>query len=141
MSNCNGISLTYNFTLFYSVQNDSSASANQWVQFNLTSYYLTAGKENEKLTITKQLFTDYPFKFWRVQLTGDLIYSVNLTLQGDSSKAFFVNFPPVNGVCDVNPKNGTTSDLFTLYCSNWMDSEGFVTNYVFYGNLMKEKTF
>jgi len=129
--------MTYNFTLFYSAQNDINAIIDQWVQFNLSSYYLTAGKEKEQLKIKKQLFSDYPFKFWKVQLTGDLIYSANLTLQGDSSNEFLVNFPPANGECDVDPKNGTTSDVFSFNCSNWMDSEGFVTNYVFYGKCLE----
>jgi len=131
LSNCNGINMTYNFTLFYSAQNDINAIIDQWVQFNLSSYYLTAGQEKGQLKIKKQLFSDYPFKFWKVQLTGDLIYSANLTLQGDSSNEFLVNCPPANGECDVDPKNGNTSDVFSFNCSNWMDSVGFVTNYVF----------
>jgi hypothetical protein len=132
LSNCDGVGFVYNFTLFYSTQNFPLTSV-QWIQFNLNSYYVTSGFENEKLMIKKQLFQDYPFVLWKVQLIGDLIISQNETSQGQSSKVFYVNYPPKNGLCDVNPKNGTTNDLFTLYCLNWIDSDGVVVEYVYYG--------
>ena len=97
---------------------------------------MTYGQENEKLTIEKQLFQDFPFSLWKVQLTGNLTISPNETSLGQTSKEFYVNYPPINGMCDVVPKNGTTNDLFTLYCSNWIDSNGLVDKFVYYGILL-----
>ncbi len=107
----------------------------QWIQFNMTRYYIQSGHQYEQLTIKKQLFRDFPFVFWKFQLTGNLIITENVTSQGVTSKSFFVNYSPINGMCDVEPKNGTTSDIFNLFCLNWIDSEGFVTQYVYYGKI------
>ncbi len=57
-------------------------------------------------------------------------------MSGKSSISFFVNFPPRSGKCTVNPENGTTKTLFGIKCANWIDSEGSVSNFVFYGKLI-----
>ena len=49
---------------------------------------------------------------------------------------FFVNFPPRQGNCTVYPENGTTHTLFGIKCGNWIDTEGSVFNFVFYGKFI-----
>ena len=137
MGNCNGTGLAYNFTLFYLFQNLSS-SATQWIQFSKNKYLTKTGRENEQFSIEKQLFKDYPYTTWKVQLTGSFISFSNQSLKSDSSLLFYVNYSPTNGTCNVDPKNGTTKDLFTLTCLNWLDSGGgFLARYFFYGKFDK----
>lgn len=37
---------------------------------------------------------------------------------------FIINRPPSNGSCSITPLNGTTTTLFTVFCSNWSDQDG-----------------
>ncbi len=51
-----------------------------------------------------------------------------------SSLIFYVNQPPFSGSCDIDPKSGTTSTLFSIACINWIQPEGSPPlKYVFYG--------
>ena len=52
---------------------------------------------------------------------------------------FSVNFPPRLGYCTANPENGTTKTLFGIKCENWIDSEGSVSNFAFYGKFISLK--
>ncbi len=54
-------------------------------------------------------------------------------MSGKSSILFSVNFPPRSGKCTVNPENGTTQTIFNIKCTNWIDSEGSVFKFAFYG--------
>ena len=140
VSNCNGTDLTFNFTLFYTVQNASSG-ASQWVKFYQNDYTYSAGLQNEQLLVEKQIFSDYSYVLWKVQMTGSLTNFNKEIYESFSSIIFYVNHSPRNGTCDVYPKNGTTNDLFTLSCFNWNDTDGFVTKYVYYGKFNKIFTF
>ena len=60
-------------------------------------------------------------------------------MSGKSSMFFFVNFPPRQGYCNVNPDNGTTLTRFLIKCSDWIDTEGSVSNFAFYGKLIPFK--
>ena len=130
VSNCNGTNLEYNFTLFY-----MPTGALSWTPFSQDSYYV---KTNEKFIIKKQLFTDYPYVLWKVQMTGSLINYFNENLESATSTLFYVNYSPKSGTCDINPKSGNTNDLFTLSCLNWLDSDGFVAKYVYYGKFKRK---
>ena len=44
---------------------------------------------------------------------------------------FVINTPPSNGSCSVTPLTGSTSTVFTLACSQWIDLEG-IKDYSFY---------
>jgi len=104
---------------------------NQWLLFTNSSYYYT---ENNGLSLTmlENLFSDYSSQtIWKVELVA-LIPSRNAS--GSSSVMFYVNFPPRLGWCDVNPKNGSTNTLFSISCSNWVDPDGVVVSYAYYGN-------
>ena len=108
---------------------------NKWNVFKNQSYYYLTGKSLSDLTIKKELFSDFSTQaFWKIDL---VIYDTNPHLvqtQASSSIIFCVNHTPLSGSCDINPKNGTTSTLFYIYCTNWIDSNGVLaTNYVFYG--------
>ena len=48
-----------------------------------------------------------------------------------SALNFIINQPPNNGSCSINPRSGTTSTLFTINCTDWLDEDG-VKDYSFY---------
>jgi hypothetical protein len=89
------------------------------------------------LTLNEDIFRDHSsIIFWKIELEV-LISSRNVN--GKSSILFFVNFPPRFGNCTVNPENGSTKTLFGIICANWIDSEGSVFNFVFYGKFITFK--
>jgi hypothetical protein len=49
-----------------------------------------------------------------------------------SALNFRINEKPANGSCDIDPLNGTTSTMFTVNCSNWVDTDG-IQEYSVYG--------
>ncbi len=61
-------------------------------------------------------------------------------MSGKSSILFSINFPPQLGYCTVNTENGTSQTLFGINCGNWIDSEGSVFNFAFYGKFISFKT-
>jgi hypothetical protein len=42
-----------------------------------------------------------------------------------------MNQPPRNGSCLISPLSGTTSTLFTINCTDWIDEDG-IKDYSFY---------
>jgi hypothetical protein len=107
---------------------------NQWIPFTNSSYYYQTDLSDSFLTIRQNLFKDFPYQIiWKVELVVNTVLSNNENVNGSSSLIFYVNFPPKYGSCDINPKNGTTSTQFEIICTNWVDSNGTVTKYSFYG--------
>ena len=133
LSGCqNGDILTYSYNLYL-----LNTSTNQWKSLNNDSYFYLSGKNLSDFTIRKELFSDfYTQKIWKIDLLlNDINPLLNLTQIATSSLIVYVNQPPELGTCDINPKSGTTSTLFSISCSDWFQSDGSqVMNYVFYGN-------
>ncbi|UJR06961.1 hypothetical protein I4U23_011249 [Adineta vaga] len=72
-----------------------------------------------QLTCIKELFINYlQIKYWRFEV----IYSWNEIISS-SSINFLRNTCPSNGICTINPSNGTIYTLFTISCSNWYDKD------------------
>ncbi len=53
-----------------------------------------------------------------------------------SALNFVINQPPENGSCSIDPPNGTTTTLFTINCTGWIDEDN-IKDYSFY----REKIF
>jgi hypothetical protein len=103
---------------------------NQWTLFTRSEYFFTTGLD--LLTLKEEIFSDYPsIIIWKIELE---VRISSRNVSGKSSILFFVNFPPRQGYCAVNPDNGTTLTLFGFICSDWIDTEGSVSNFAFYGN-------
>ncbi|CAF1261744.1 unnamed protein product [Adineta steineri] len=102
----------------------------QWNQFNQTNQYeniLFFGIHTSNFTAMKTLFIDNPqITYWRFEV----VYSFSSTIS-TSALNFFINQPPVNGSCFINPLNGTTSTLFNISCPNWFDEDD-IKDYSFY---------
>ncbi len=61
-------------------------------------------------------------------ITNDMITN------GTSSLILKINQPPYNGICLLDNLEGTAlQTYFTIKCSNWVDADGFITSYEFYG--------
>ena len=134
---CTGSDLTYEFNLYM-----LDSSSNTWILFTNSSYYFTWGSSNSNLTILKNLFDDHSLQtIWKIQLNVIVAYG-NQSYTGSTSVQVLVNYPPLLGVCDINPRNGTTSTLFQISCNGWTDVSGTVTLFSFYGiyfNLFRNK--
>ena len=60
--------------------------------------------------------------------------SLNKNTKGSSSLIFKLNDLPKGGSCSINPKNGTAfKTFFTLFCTNWYDTDGVIKIYEYYG--------
>ena len=130
LSGCSG----KHFSFSYNIYTLDNSQAN----FTNFSYYYQTGMNKSDITLISQLFADYSmFSYWKVELVYNLTTYLNTTLFGISSLTFFINQPPSPGTCDITPKNGTTSDLFTIYCDGWSDeSYGTSINYTFYSRII-----
>ena len=88
------------------------------------------GVNTSVVTTREDLFVQYDWiEYWRYEV----IYSYGQPEQRSSSwMDIRVNQSPRNGSCSVSPLNGSTSTLFTLTCSKWIDEDG-IKDYSIYG--------
>ena len=106
-----------------------NGSSSQWMLFKNSSYFYYPFKSD--LTIKEDLFRDFDYQIiWKIEL---VVYSPSQNSSGSSSMIFYVNFPPRNGSCKINPRNGTTNTLFEINCYGWIDLDGSVASYSYYG--------
>ena len=79
-----------------------------------------------------ELFLNNSFvMFWKVNL--EII--INQEKASATSIVFKINKPPRDGKCVTNLLNGTSMETyFTIYCKNWIDEDGIIVKYEYYGN-------
>ena len=130
LTGCNeNDTLEFNYNLYM-----FNSSIKQWKQFFQNNFYYLTGKAKSGLTIKKNLFQEYfEQKIWKIELF--LNVTNRQSVFAFTSLIIYVNQPPKSGYCDIDPKNGTTSTLFNLICSGWIDTDGSLANYAFYGNI------
>ena len=136
--------ITWN--LYQGVMN-TSTNISQWIRYNQMIAYENIwffGKESliiygknkiesflggntANFTSSSQLFLFHQnVTLWRFEV----VYTFP-TGRSSSALNFVINQPPFNGTCSINPRNGTTSTLFNISCSNWFDDDG-IKDYSFY---------
>jgi len=127
LSGCDKESTIFTYYLYM-----LNSSSNQWIPFTNNSYYYYTGLNPQTdLTIKEELFHDFPSQtILKVELN---VYVPSKNSSGSASILFIVNFPPRNGLCDISPKNGTTYTLFSISCWNWMDTDGYLDAFAYYG--------
>ena len=87
-----------------------------------------SGIKTNTLTITKDFFLQNPtITYWRLEV----IYSFGSNTSSKISE-IQMNAPPHSGTCSIDPLNGTIITLFTINCSNWVDSDG-IKDYTIFG--------
>jgi len=107
---------------------------NQWLEFTDNSYFYQTGQSNSDLTILSDLFMNNTNQvIWMIELT---VFISSRNVSGYSSIILYVNFPPKLGTCDISPTSGTTDTLFTLNCYGWIDSDGSLISFAYYGNIL-----
>jgi len=123
-------------------------SLNNAIQYNFTVYvdlignftwqvYIDPanqilGAQTSELTLSSSLFLSNPtILFWKVELTAEVSQGVF----GTSSIILKTNKLPYNGNCYVDKLVGVSlSDYFNIRCENWIDSDGTIQTYEFFGN-------
>jgi hypothetical protein len=111
------------------------SSSNNWIPFTNESYFYTSIESDMNLIVLKDIFKLHPHQLiWKVEYRTTVLSYAQKNLTGESSILFYVNRPPLNGTCDIKPKNGSTNDLFYITCEKWSDDEGSVSSYSFFGN-------
>jgi hypothetical protein len=72
--------------------------------------------------------------YWRFEVVYTFLNEIS-----SSALNFIINQPPDNGSCTINPQNGTTSTLFTINCTDWLDEDG-IKDFSFYRkNILLQK--
>ena len=104
---------------------------NQWLEFTDNSFFYQTGQSNSDLTILSDLFMNNTNQvIWMIELT---VFISSRNVSGYSSIILYVNFPPKTGTCDISPTSGTTETLFTLNCFGWIDPDGSLISFAYYG--------
>lgn len=97
------------------------------------------GQNSNELVISDELFNKYKdFSFWKVELIIDALYAIGgVYIDVNSIMILSIIKTPFNGNCFVQPDSGyaLVTD-FLIECVGWIDVEGGVTNYFFFGNFI-----
>ena len=90
------------------------------------------GINTSELFISSQLFQHANYSkisYWKVDLW--------INNAGRSSLIFKINETPKNGFCAIDKYNGTSMDTyFQIICSNWIDLDGKITRYEYFGKFI-----
>jgi hypothetical protein len=133
LSKCDGLSITHTFYIYM-----LDSSSNNWIPFTNESYFYTSIESDMNLIVLKDLFKLHSHQLiWKIEYKTTVLSYANKNLTSKSSILFYVNRPPLNGTCDIKPKNGSTNDLFYITCEKWSDVEGSVTSYSYFGNKIR----
>jgi len=96
-----------------------------------------SGINTKRFTAANTLFLNNPdVIYWRFEVVYKFPNESSL-----SALNFVINQPPENGSCSIDPPNGTTTTLFTINCTGWIDEDN-IKDYSFYREniFFKKKT-
>jgi len=120
----------FSYNVYMIIKNKTSSLTTTQLIPIKSSYFSALGEHNSDLSVVSSLFRDYPSQFeWKFEL--NLLMGSSITTS--TSLLVYVNHPPKSGSCGIEPKNGTTSTLFNIYCDAWIDEVGRVAAFAFYG--------
>ena len=95
------------------------------------------GSDTQEMALTSALFQNMSEAlYWRVDFRIRKVSSThpNSSSTGLASLYLVVNLLPKNGQCFVNNYTGMSLHTwFKIECVNWVDSDGFVANFQFFG--------
>lgn len=73
--------------------------------------------------------------YWKVELTVSTTTN-GVTTNGTNSIILKRNQVPYNGMCSLQNSTGyALQTMFVINCTKWIDADGFIISYKFYGNL------
>ena len=130
LAGCYGDGITYIFNIYI-----LDTQTNQFVLFEDRTYVYQYNYIYSFLTILSDLFSLNPNQnIYKIEYS---VFIESRNVSGSSSLILYVNFPPKYGECDINPKIGTAYITeFVIDCSGYIDKNGFVVAFSFYGNLL-----
>ena len=135
---CASTSLTYKYSIYkyWSISNTVVDIQEKWYSVSSNDSY--HGDTSSDFTVFTKLFAENPdTNIWRINLDIQSVSTDNGCATGSTSLIVFVNQTPKNGTCTISPTTGVTlSTLFTLNCTNWVDSDGQILKYSYYGGLL-----
>ena len=101
-----------------------------------TSYVY--GWQSDELTLTNSFFKLDTTQRFKIELTTTVTsYALGYST-GSSAMILKVNQLPKSGSCYLSPEAGWAySTRFSIKCSNWVDSDGAIVKYEYYGNYSK----
>ena len=98
------------------------------------------GQNTHELVISEDLFYKYQnIFFWKVDLKIEALYTIGGEyIDVYSTIVLSIIKSPFNGTCDIQPDSGyaLVTD-FSIECFDWIDLEGGISNYFFFGNILK----
>ena len=91
--------------------------------------------DTSELTLFPALFENYTNAlYWKVDFNVSKVNTLNQISTGMASLILKKNLLPQGGSCSVDIYNGTSlSTYFTIQCINWIDLDGVVQNYEYFG--------
>jgi len=109
-----------------------------WQEFEMTETYFS-NWTNPYFEISSVLFNDFKkITYWKIELTVFATATLDqVTENGTSSLILKINQTPYNGTCVLSNSNGIAfQTYFTINCSDWTDSDGYIASYEFYGSYL-----
>ena len=108
-----------------------------WSRMIAVCICLFLGRSTSNFTAISELFIANPqISHWRFEVT----YSFPTEISS-SALNFKINPSPENGSCSISPGNRSTTTLFSIDCSGWVDEDG-IKDYSIYSKFIcreKEK--
>ena len=124
--------ISYTYDVFFSLDLNFTSTIS-WKSLEGANINFILGSQTSELTILSDLFTNYSnVIYWRVDLTLNNGFS-----NGFANLIFKKNSLPSNGYCFVDTYNGQSmTTYFGVICLNWIDSDGSISKYEFYCNII-----
>lgn len=120
----------FNFNLIYFI----------WESFRRifkTTEFFNIGLNSRELIISPRLFqNDVTNQIWKIEFKLTTISYLHGNSTSITSIFIKLNQLPYGGRCFITPSIGiAASTLFGVNCSNWLDSDGYIVNYSYFGSL------
>ena len=135
LNNCNEVkNLKYHYNVYeyMPVITVQGSLQEAWILYSNITYHAT--QVDLELTLRASLFNENAKQsIWKIELEVLVESLVKPASFVSSSIIVYVNQPPYRGSCTCYPNNGTSNTLYTLNCDGWLDSDGSVAKYSFYG--------
>lgn len=72
--------------------------------------------------------------YWKIEFKVVANYTAVFALNGSTQMILKINEPPSNGTCAVDPPSGyALIDYFQIKCIDWLDTDGLIVRYEFFG--------
>jgi hypothetical protein len=111
----------------YTVYSDAYGN---WSVYQDQSVQVT-GERTSELSLSSSLFLSNPsVALWKVELK----ITIDQAVFGAASIVLKPNQLPYNGICYVDKFSGISlADFFNIFCQNWIDPDGSIQTYEYFG--------